>query len=420
MVNNCFIQCQVCNSITRIRHQIGWLPEHPIIVCCGKCKTSLIGNVVQNQKSGGLKYSFNNAGLVDTQDADYTIECSGEYPTTKLQSDKGILSNPITPFIRFTQNMEEDNSYNAFCEDIAILMKTRDLWTRYSRIINLYQNGQTNYLMQELTNLFPESIIQTDNPVGILQAVHLIEIHSFDRAICKNILEDTTFYTNLINNLDHQQLDLLINYMDNSPGYELETLQSSIYKIFDRFISLFPYLIPAMSLYYSKMDHIDFTKDGTSTSDFESVESFFLSLYETLGNLLIIPIALNNIFHRKDYNCLNNLFDDKKTLDDFCKLGKVARYKYCLANESYTSKLLPISIIKLRNAIGHQDYEYDPIQQVITYSPDQKKKGNKKYIYLLEVEYEMIKMFKDILIVSEYLYQLRKYKAFKEIAMSGI
>ena len=45
MVFNTFIKCQVCGSITRIRLQVGWQKEHPIVVACGKCGTSLSGNV---------------------------------------------------------------------------------------------------------------------------------------------------------------------------------------------------------------------------------------------------------------------------------------------------------------------------------------------------------------------------------------
>ena len=45
MVFNTFIKCQVCRSITRVRLQVGWQEEHPIVVACGKCGTSLSGSV---------------------------------------------------------------------------------------------------------------------------------------------------------------------------------------------------------------------------------------------------------------------------------------------------------------------------------------------------------------------------------------
>ena len=45
MVYNCFIRCHVCGSITRVRLQVGWQEEHPIVVACRKCGISLNGKV---------------------------------------------------------------------------------------------------------------------------------------------------------------------------------------------------------------------------------------------------------------------------------------------------------------------------------------------------------------------------------------
>ena len=45
MVHNCYIKCQVCGCITRVRLQVGWQESHPIVVTCGECRTSLFGRV---------------------------------------------------------------------------------------------------------------------------------------------------------------------------------------------------------------------------------------------------------------------------------------------------------------------------------------------------------------------------------------
>jgi len=45
VVYNCFIRCHVCGSITRVRLQVGWQEEHPIVVACRKCGISLNGKV---------------------------------------------------------------------------------------------------------------------------------------------------------------------------------------------------------------------------------------------------------------------------------------------------------------------------------------------------------------------------------------
>ena len=74
MVHNCFIKCQVCGKITRIRLQVGWLPEHPIVVTCGECGTSLSGKVTIGQEQPGLRFAFDNAEIVIDENADYMVD----------------------------------------------------------------------------------------------------------------------------------------------------------------------------------------------------------------------------------------------------------------------------------------------------------------------------------------------------------
>lgn len=93
MVFNTFIKCQVCGSITRIRLQVGWQEEHPIVVACGKCGTSLSGYVEIGQDKPGLKFSFDNADEVLDEQADYMVECSGEFPTVKQGSVEELESS---------------------------------------------------------------------------------------------------------------------------------------------------------------------------------------------------------------------------------------------------------------------------------------------------------------------------------------
>ena len=59
-------------------------------------------------------------------------------------------------------------------------------------------------------------------------------------------------------------------------------------------------------------------------------------------------------------------------------------------------------------AIGHNDVEYNSVDQLITYIPNPKDRTKKKTEYLLEFENEAMRMFQAILGVSKYLYRLRK------------
>lgn len=96
MVYNCFIRCHVCGSITRVRLQVGWQEEHPIVVACRKCGISLNGKVKIGQDMPGLEFSFENAEILrEDESADYVVECSGEFPTKKLSTDERVCTISI-------------------------------------------------------------------------------------------------------------------------------------------------------------------------------------------------------------------------------------------------------------------------------------------------------------------------------------
>ena len=148
--------------------------------------------------------------------------------------------------------------------------------------------------------------------------------------------------------------------------------------------------------------------EGSTTSSFDNVKQFYLDVYEALGNLLVIPVALNNIKYRADANSMNPLEKNVSSLEDYIKLTKASRYHFCLNTEVYTDFLDVVVNAKLRNAIGHNDVEYDAVSQVITYIPNPKDRTIKKTEYLLEFENEAMHMFQALLGVSEYLYRLRE------------
>ena len=80
--------------------------------------------------------------------------------------------------------------------------------------------------------------------------------------------------------------------MDTNDGYFIKQITSEIYKLLDELIEVYPYLITVIQLHYIDEDNFDYENEGTSTSTFNAVKQFFLDVYETLGNILIIPVAL--------------------------------------------------------------------------------------------------------------------------------
>lgn len=406
MVFNTFIKCQVCGCITRVRLQVGWQEEHPIEVACGKCGISLSGSVKIRQDRPELSFSFDNADDVQDEDADYIVECSGEFPTAKQAEAADLEGLVITPFIRYINCMKTDESYEEFVQAVSKLNETAKKWKSYKRILNLAKN-KSEYLTQEIQKEFSGYYFQCRDESEILRAVHMIEVHGLYSALRKDILDDISFSAGILK-MDSAQTNSLVDFLNSHDGFHLEELQELIYKVYDEFMMVYQRLIPALAIQYCKDDSFDFEREGSTTSSFDSVKQFYLDAYEALGNLMIIPVALNNIKYRLDINSMNPIENNVNSLEDYIKLTKASRYHLCLDSEVYTGFLKILVNAKLRNAIGHNDVEYNSVDQLITYIPNPKDRKKKRTEYLLEFENEAMRMFQGILGISEYLYRLRE------------
>lgn len=406
MVYNCFIECQVCHCITKIRLQVGFLDQHPIVVTCGKCGISLNGKVQIGQEKPQLKFKFDNADIIeDNENADFIVECSGEFPVKKFESHNEVSPFQYSPFILNTMRMRE--KYNDFLQTIYILNNANKVWVNSKRILDLYCGEKKTYLRSEIWKILHKNDFPCNNDLEILRAVHMIEIHHFIRALRDDLLNESSLSNDILK-LDWMQIKELINFLSNHEGYSLESMQEQIYKIYDEFISIYPFLIPAIAIQFYNEGEIDYNLEGSTTSTLDMVKQFSLDVYETLGNLFIIPVALNNIEYRKEYKKCIEQDGESIDLEKFIKFTKAKKFHYYDNDEKYTKELRLILNSKLRNAIGHNDITYDSISQIITYVPDPRNRTKKETIYLLEFENEIVHLFQGLLVISEYLYRIRE------------
>lgn len=414
MVHSHYIKCQVCGSITRIRLQIGYLRQHPIVVTCGKCKTSLMGSICIDKDDPQYGFHFQNADSVTTHgvsEGDFFVECSGEFPVKKPGKDDADNLFNISPFINHMMQM--GNSFdrvNEYYESLGGLNRIYYKWDEYQRVIDLFENNSP-YLEQELKKLFNSNNLRCKLPSDQLMCMHLIPSH-----FSRYLRQDINIYSlsNDVLHLNPIQTKLLIDFLNTHDGYNLSQLNSKIHEVMSGFIGAYPSLIPAISLQFrNDVDSFDFEHMGTTTSTFETIKQFYIDTYEALGNLMIIPVALNNILYRGDINQSDIIASvDKNSIDleKFIKLSKANRYSFCTANEKYTDFLKLKYNAHLRNAIGHNDVEFDTITQLITYHPNPQKREKVETEYLLEYELKALHMFEAILAISEYLYQLMRLK----------
>src|SRR5439155_23990833 len=101
------VQCDVCKSRTLLRTLLGWLPDHPIRIPCGKCHVIIQGKLTIDQQKPDFRFEFTNGTMIPGEDSEYYLECSGELLTEKLRNRKDVTMNAsmLSPFIKAIMDM---------------------------------------------------------------------------------------------------------------------------------------------------------------------------------------------------------------------------------------------------------------------------------------------------------------------------
>lgn len=406
------LKCDVCGSIIQTKIQAGWLEKHPIRITCGKCKISINGEITLNQNEGIIEnLTFKNAHAVeDNGNYDYYIGVSGELLTFKLENyDKtNFVKYLIPPFFHARWAMSEGNEL--FKRNvIKFLYNTKSNWHKYSRIFELANNKNYEYLENELLKISPNNSIAHNNLCEYNKALHQIISINFNFIFTDLYTIENEISTQLLK-LNRNCINNLIDFL-KSQNDILSKYQIKIHAILDKFINIFQYLIPAYGIYFYEKQDINYTKYGVTTTSFEDIKQFYSDCYETLGDIMMIPIGLNNIKYRNDFE-KNSLPDNQGNLP-YSKLFyefKGTRLKYMNISEIFSDITELTFNNKLRNAIGHNNYDYDGITQQITYIPNEKKIDIKEHIYLLQFSKECLELFKTTLLINEIIFHLKNFE----------
>lgn len=397
-----------------MRVQAGWLDTHPIRVYCGNCGILFSGICKMDQRRAKIDISFKNANECNEEEK-YYIESSGELITSKLKpcKEKELF---ITPFIKTMHYINED--MGIFKNNVMeFLNKSKEEWYLSYRVLELYINNQNKYLEREIHKLLPEDKFPCDSGIERLRAAHFLVFRQFNILYGKGFVEKTMNEFGLkIMKLSKEKISPLIEYYKNNNDM-LSLYSKKIFAILDEFVSVFQFLIPAYGLTFYKKDDIDFNLYGTTTCSFEDIKQFYLDAYEVIGDIILLPIGLNNIVYRGNFETINDSISKSpkvKKFYDLFKITKGQRSKYIDLNELFC-KVTELQLNgKLRNAIGHNDYSYDGITQKITYIPNSSQPNKKKEIYLLEFSLECIKLMKGILMIDEIMYRVKEYQCILE------
>ncbi|OME34921.1 hypothetical protein [Paenibacillus odorifer] len=412
-----YYKCEVCGYVTLVRTQYGWLDSHPIRYTCGNCKILIKGIAILDQQNADFRIDIENASLVSPEnEADFYIETSGELLTEKLQPYNSETHWYIPPpFFRGLWGMGDPSDPQSGYEKFDIFKKnvisflhtTKNEWPRIRRINELWHHENHEYLVQEVRKVLPKKQFPMNNRLEYLRGVHFIT-KFFLQPVISYEHNETIFreLKSLFEQNPANMIELSRYFKDHYRSYDRRIL-----RIIEHFTEVFKFLIPAYGLtYYHEISEDLVEKKGMTTAAFEDIKEFYIDTYEFVAEIVPIIIGYNNLKYRDDFKKMSDT-KPKYEFDKFLEAHKGKKVEYIDGTEVFDSLIVDGSIDnKIRNAIGHNTYEFDGISQLIKYDPVGKNKPSDiREMYLVQFAGKCLSIFQTVVHIWELLYQTEKH-----------
>lgn len=415
MVTNFYMKCDVCGSIINLKWQVGHIEYAPVSIVCPECRTILKFVLITNQKEITIDMKSKNVMQVEEVKADFVAETSSELLTYKITRQRKVQPGN-TPFMR-TISMLGTTGYKSYSESFLRGIGASEKYLHiYHRINDLYYNYNFEYLEKQLSEHI--EINKKNKLFSKLEAIehlYMFNITYYSSFFKRNELSDWNRQNlDMMKILRNDTKDIYADFLvDFCTDDKLNEYDIRIYKSINSILDNFYLFLPATLMgYIDESKHPEVLEDYTlTTTDFEDIKNIYMTIYENLLKVYDIIILLNNILERNDYLSFP---DDLKirgknitTTKQFEKLTKGNKLKF-LERGKYYDKLMPNFDGKIRNAIGHESWAYEPYEHKVIFKNEA---GNVVHeMYLLEFVYECWKLCGKSIVVYKVIQDIKRHR----------
>ncbi|OPA77532.1 hypothetical protein BVG16_13860 [Paenibacillus selenitireducens] len=414
MVSNILVKCDVCEAIINLKWQVGHIDEAPVSIVCPDCLTVLKFTLYTNNEEVTIDLKSKNATPVKRTTPKYYAETSSELLTFKISNQQNIIPG-YTPFIRSTQMIGLDK-YAAFHESFMRAVYIHKEHNHiFERINELYLNNNIKYLSLELAKQLDIEVTDSFSNEEIIRHLYSYNINYFNTFFHNSDFEEFNSQIlekmNLMKTNRYEEFNKFL--IDQCSNEVLLGNDKKLYRTISSILSNYYYFIPATFLNYLPEGEIDqIYKDYTlTTTNFLDVKDIYITVYENLIEVYQLLLMLNNILERGNHSLMPDIKIDGKeinTLAKYQKLSKAHKLKFVELNEGFNI-FMPKFERKIRNAIGHENWEYIPYEHMVKYGTDE--------VYILEYVYNCWSMFEKIISVYKIIQDV---KIQREIAINTI
>lgn len=408
MTVNYFLKCPVCGSITRMRSPAGYMFSTPVRIHCGNCSTLLTGEFISDNEKIKAYYEPGNCEEVEPQKYQYYGEASGEMICNKLEVNTFKDFNPMLPFkpspvFAFMTSMDLDVrddfiDYACYTHDLSKKFDSEQI--KY----NLFLNNNFELIKKNYKSEAQKAGYKLDSDIEVFRFIYYSLFFDCGGLFKKKEIHNMTIQINdHIRRLNFTKLQDFITELTSIN--RIEIAQRKLFEIMFAYIKISQNLVPAIGVnFYNDPTSIEKDTLGISTCTFEDIKTFYQDVFETLAEFSDIVIGLDNIENRGSYDSFKTKLDMKK----FREQRKGNKINFLDCNEFFSRIFhLPSDSNELRNAIGHNDFEYNGVKQELKYIVQ--NSGQVKNTYLLDIAIECVNLTRSTYILIMFLYQIKRY-----------
>lgn len=379
-MNSCMtITCSACDQDIDCRIGYSNRTIQPIQFGCPHCQ-SQIGIVLDISEALKSNFSFNGCKPSNKKSGG---PFEGKNPFVDLHLDFPVKFGKYkpgnTPWIASIAQLEKSvggDLQKAFemaqfhSDRLEILNQLYPKADDIKRIINLYHGSNKRLFQKRASEFLSETEEISTLPQDLNVTLYRVIARAFFPFVIfeqgKDISENLP---RLLHNLDASSVavDLFINELFDS-GF-LESLQRDCLRIYPRIFDAELPLRSALFLDFASTDDSELIAARVSSHEFFGLKDFYKDICEVIGRQIVLVAGINNLYHRGGHNSFKVI--DGGSLSSLRKLSErnlSDRLKYL--DDCWYNFEPEVFNLGLRNAIAHNNTQYNENKQVVTYYPD--------------------------------------------------
>ncbi len=405
-MNTCMtLSCNICEQDTDCRIGYSNRTIQPLSFACPHCE-SVLGVILDISNAPLSDFKFTNCHRSNDQPLG---PFNGKNPFVDLHLDFPVRFGEyvmgLTPFMMAMNDLkdssyikpDEIHQYMAFhSQRVDQLNHFHDKSEQIKQIIRLY-GGKNKKLFRKRVGQFlgqeqGDSLKPQDINASLYSFISFVFLPFVNFGEIKYLVNE---FENLTMRLHGTKFDSFLDKII-STGF-LDTLQKDCLKLYPEIFNAEMPMRPVLFLDLTDQYEKQKFAGRVSTKEFHLYKDLYKDIVEVFARELVIVAGINNIIHRGDSDLFKEIDGGKlSSIDKYSSKTLTQKFKYL--DDCWYPIDGRVIDAKLRNAIAHNNIEYNEVSQEITFYPDggriKASVGHK--IYFLEFMKMVLDVFREM------------------------